>query len=40
MWLRLVWLRGWMGMSLARDEALEEIRQRCLQLAPAPAWDR
>jgi MoxR-like ATPase len=28
--------------SLARDQALEEIRQRCLALAPppAPAWDR
>jgi MoxR-like ATPase len=28
--------------SLARDQALEQIRQRCLQLAPppAPTWDR
>ena len=28
--------------ALARDEALEQIRERCLELAPppAPAWDR
>jgi hypothetical protein len=28
--------------ALASDEALDEIRERCLELAPrpAPAWDR